>query len=193
MKKPSRTPRPLLAGLLVIAGAVTLAGCGSGVDSGGLTAADRNAAQRAMNALQGSNIPLQLINLTATARQAPAVCRVHLASRKPRTFNVYVFWIPYLGVQSYTWLNMTITADPSRDRFHLGTAATALPGGVLTRDGKTVAAGTADFDTPLALYGPDQVRKNNQVLVAHGGNVFSSPGAKCQVLANGYLRLLPNP
>jgi hypothetical protein len=28
--------------------------------------------------------------------------------------------------------------------------------------------------------------------MAHGGNVFSKPGAKCQVLQNGYLRLVPN-
>ena len=193
MKRSSRTPRALLAALLVVAGVVTLAGCGGGVDSGGFTAADRNAAQAAMDALQGSNIPLQLINLTATAREAPAVCRVHLESRKPSTFNVYIFWIPYLGVQSYSWLNMTITGDPSRDTFHLGTAPVVLPGGVLSLDGKTVASGSADFDTPLALYGPRQARKNHQAVVAHGGDVFAKPGAKCQVLANGYLRLLPNP
>jgi hypothetical protein len=76
-----------------------------GADSGGFSAADRNAAQTAMNSLQTSNIPTQLINLSATAGLAPAACQVHLVSTKPHTFKVYVFWIPYVGPQSYSWLD----------------------------------------------------------------------------------------
>lgn len=184
----------MCVGALGIVGVASLAGCGSGgVDSGGLSAGDRKAAQAALDALQNSNISLQLINLSATALTAPTTCRVHLESRKQSTFKVYVFWVPYIGSQTYTWLNMTITKDASRDKFHLGTAPPVLPGGLLTPGGKSVARGSADYDTPLSLYGPQQARRNRQVLMAHAGNVFAKPGAKCQVLKNGYLRLMPNP
>jgi hypothetical protein len=55
-----------------------------------------------------------------------------------------------------------------------------------------IAPELADFDTPLSKYGPAQDKKNQEVLMAHAGNVFEKPTSKCQVLMNGYLRLLPN-
>ena len=99
-----------------------LAGCGEGVDSGGLTANDRNAAQAAMDALQASNISRQLVTLSNTAGRAPAACRVRLESKNPATFEVYVFWVPYIGPLSYTWLNMRIEKNVAEDKFHLGSA-----------------------------------------------------------------------
>jgi hypothetical protein len=144
-----------------------------------------------MDVLQDTNIPRQLINFTSTAGLAPATCRVHVQSRDPHTFRLYIFWIPYLGAQSYIWLNATIAPDKARDRFHVETEAPVLPGGTLTPDRKDIIPGSADYDTPLALYGPQQVEKNRQVLRAHAGNVFAKPRAKCQVLQNGYLRLVP--
>jgi hypothetical protein len=178
--------------VLGVAAAAFLAGCGSDVDSGGLSAGDRNAAQAAMDALQQSNIPRQLVNFTSTAGLAPATCRIRLESRSPHTFRVYIFWIPYVGSQSYIWLDMKLAEDTARDRFHVGTEAPVLPSGTLSPDRKTVAPGSLDYDTPLARYGPRQAERNRRVLMAHGGNVFSKPGAKCQVLQNGYLRLVPN-
>jgi len=175
-----------------VAAAALLAGCGSDVDSGGLSTGDRDAAQAAMDALQRSNIPRQLVNFTSTAGLAPAACRVRLETRSPHTFRVYIFWIPYVGAQSYIWLNMKIAENTARDTFHVGTAAPVLPSGTLSADRKSVARGSQDYDTPLARYGPRQAERNRRVLMAHAGNVFTKPGAKCQILQNGYLRLLPN-
>jgi hypothetical protein len=181
-----------LCSVTIASAAVILSGCGSGVDSGGLTSSDRAAAKAALDALRPSNIPKQLVDITSTAGRAPAACRVHLISRKAGTFKVYVFWIPYIGPQSYTWLTMTVAKDSSRDDFDLGTAPTVLPGGVQLPGGKTVAPPLVDYDTPLSQYGPRQAKINQRVLMSHAGTVFTKPGANCQVLMNGYLRLVPN-
>jgi hypothetical protein len=180
-----------------LAAVLALAGCGGSgggpVDSGGLTAGDRNEAQAAMDALQSSNLPHTLISLTGKSWKAPTTCRVHLASKNPSTFDVYIFWVPYFGQQSYIWLNMTLTKDATKDRFHLGTAPPVLPGGIVLPGGKGIAPGSLDYDAPLSGYGPEQVRKNRAAIAAHAGRAFAKPGGSCQILANGYLRLLPNP
>jgi hypothetical protein len=178
--------------MVAAAGALALAGCGSdGVDSGGLTAGDRKTAQRAVDSLQNSNISDQLVAITRWVQSAPAACRVRLASRNPSTFEVYVFWIPWLAATPYVWLNMNLTDDPRTSTFHLGTAQPVLPGGRLKRDGRTVNRASVDT-TLLSRYGPEQARKSRQILRAHGGDVFAKPGARCQVLQNGSIRLLPN-
>ena len=179
-------------GLAGLAGAVALAGCGGGVDSGGLSAGDRKAAQAAMDGLQGSNITTQLVSLSTTAGRVPAACRVHLESRDPLTFKVYVFWIPFIGPQAYTWLQMTLTKNVSEDRFHLGTAEAVSPSGVQLANGEIVAPSASNYD-PLSMGGKRQEQRNRRALKAHAGDVFSKPGANCQVLMNGYLRLVPNP
>jgi hypothetical protein len=184
--------RGALAVVLATAAIVALAGCGSeAVDSGGLTSSDRKAAQTAMDALQGSNISLQLVAITEQVQSVPAACRVRLVARHPSTFRVYVFWIPWLGSSPYTWLDMTITKDASQGTFHLGTSKPVLPGGRLTPNGRSVDPWSLDT-TLLSHYGPEQAKKNREVLLAKGGNVFSKPGARCQVLMNGGLRLVPN-
>ncbi len=141
-----------------------------------------------MDALQASNISRQLLTLSNTAGRAPAACRVRLQSKNPATFEVYVFWIPYVGPLSYTWLNMRIEENVAEDKFHLGSAE-VLP---KANRGGTGAALGANYE-PLSTGGARQMRQNHAVLMAHAGNVFSKPGANCQVLMNGYLRLLPNP
>jgi hypothetical protein len=182
--------RAVLFALLV---ACVLAFCGgSRADSGGLTAGDRNAAQAALSALNGSNVSLQLVNLTLEAQAVPAACRVHLVSRTPSAFKVYLFWIPWYGSGTYTWLNMSIRKNPSLDTFLLGMAKPVLPGGVLAPNGRSIPAYTLDT-TLLSRYGPAQAKKNHAVLMAHAGSAFAKPGAKCQVLNNGDLRLIPNP
>jgi hypothetical protein len=144
-----------------------------------------------MDRLAKSNIAIQLVTITDTVQSVPGACRVHLVSRDPSTFRVYVFWTPWLGSQPYTWLDMTLSEDVSRDTFHLGTAKPVLPGGRLDPNGRNVNPWTVDT-TLLSRYGPQQARKNREMLVSHAGNVFSKPRAKCQVLTNGELRLLPN-
>lgn len=191
MKAHAAIGQAALLGLAGIVGAVALTGCGGGVDSGGLSAKDRSAAQAAMNALQGSNITTQLVSLSTTAGRVPAACRVHLQSTSPRTFKVYVFWVPFIGPQGYTWLQMTLGENVAEDKFHLGTAEAVLPSGIQLPDGRIVAPSESNYD-PLSMGGKRQVARNRQMLKAHAGDVFSKPGANCQVLMNGYLRLLPN-
>jgi hypothetical protein len=176
-------------GVLVLA----LAGCGSdSVDSGGFTAHDRTGAQSALDELQNSNISLQLVTITRWVQNAPAACRIHLVSRNPNTYKVYVFWIPYLAAEPYVWINMKVTKDPQTSTFHLGTAdPVLLPGGRLSANGRSVNPLSVDT-TLLSRYGAQQARKSQKTLVAHGGDVFAKPGAKCQLLTNGSLRLLPN-
>jgi hypothetical protein len=167
---PSR--RRLAVALLALVGGGAFSGCGGGgPDSGGLTAGERGDAQAAMDALQHSNIPLQLVGLTTVAGLAPAACRVHLVSRDPNTFKVYVFWVPIQRARPYSWLAMTIAKDPARDAFHLGTARLTAPKAV----------------------GGRRKRVDRRAISAHAGDTFAKPGAACQVLMNGYLRLLPNP
>jgi hypothetical protein len=178
--------------IVTAAGVLALAGCGSdAVDSGGLTARERETAQSAVDSLQHSNISLQLVNITRWVQSVPAACRIRLASRNPSTFKVYIFWIPWLAAAPYVWLNMKLTDDPRTSTFHLGTAQPVLPGGRLNRDGRTVNRASVDT-TLLSRYGPEQARKSRQILVARGGDVFAKPGARCQVLENGSIRLLPN-
>ena len=178
--------------IVVAAGVLALAGCTSdAVDSGGLTAPERKTAQSAMDALQDSNISLQLVTITRWVQSAPAACRIRLVSGNPSTFKVYVFWIPWLAATPYVWLNMNLTNDPRTSTFHLDTAQPVLPGGRLNRDGRTVNRASVDT-TLLSRYGPQQARKSREILVAHGGDVFAKPGARCQLLKNGSLRLLPN-
>ena len=164
----------------------------AGVDSGGLTAGDRKSAQDALSALHGSNVALQLVTTTKIVESTPAACRVHLDSTSPATFRVYVFWIPWLGSETYTWLDMKVTKDPKQDTFVMGTAKPVLPGGILTANGRSVDPYSQDT-TLLSKYGPQQAKRNQQVLIEHAGNAFQKPGARCQVLQNGDLRLLPNP
>ena len=197
MSRMTGTSAGMRARLLVVTAlamlVLVLAGCGSAsVDSGGLTAHDRKAAQAAMHGLQGSNIPLQLVAITRWVQNAPAACRIRLESRKPDTYKLYVFWIPYLAAEPYVWLDMKVTADPRTSTFHLGTSEPVLlPGGRLTADGRAVNPRSVDT-TLLSRYGPQQVRKSQKTLRAHGGDVFAKPSAPCQLLTNGSLRLLPN-
>ncbi len=181
-----------LAQLATLAGTLVLAACGTTtVDSSGLSSADRGAAQTALSALDGSNIPLLVLAISGDVQEAPVACRLHLVTHQPRTFKVYMFWIPWLAGEDYTWLNMTLSEDRSHDRFHLGSAHPVLPGGQLSANGRSIVPGTVDTNL-LSKYGRQQLKKNHEVLVAHAGDVFTQPGSGCQVLRNGDLRLLPN-
>lgn len=160
------------------------------VGSGSLSAVEREAAQTALDALQDSNISLQLTTITTRwAQNIPATCRVGLVSRSPDRFKVYVFWVPWLAAEPYIWLNVDLRNRPGT--FSLGTTQPVLPGGRLTKNGRTVNRLSVDT-TLLARYGPEQAKKGREILVAHGRAVLALPGAPCQVLKNGSLRLLPD-
>jgi hypothetical protein len=154
------------------------------VKSGGLTRGERVDAQAAMDALQNSNISFQLVAISRWVQSVPAACRIRVVPGNPSMYKVYVFWIPSLAANPYVWLDMNVTNDPRTSTFHLGAVQPVLSG-PLNADGRTV-------DTSLlSRYGPEQARRSRQMLAAHGGDVFAKPGAKCQVLKNGSLRLLP--
>jgi hypothetical protein len=160
--------------------------------SGGLTSDERAGAQSALDSLQDSNISLQLVTITTRwAQSVPTACRVALESRSPRTYRVYVFWTPWLAAVPYVWLTMNVTADPRTSTFQLGTSETVLPGGRLVSNGRKVNRLSVDT-TLLSRYGAEQAQKGHELLVAQGGDVFTKPGAGCQVLKNGSLRLVPN-
>jgi hypothetical protein len=149
--------------LVGVATTVVLAGCGSGsaqVDRGGFTASDRKVAQAVLDTLRQTNIPTTLAVLTTAAATAPAVCKMHLVSAKPRTFKLFIFWIPssLSPGATYTWLEATIGQQVLQDTFHIG---------------------HSDANAPKA-----------QVLKSHSGDAFSKPVEECQLLINGYLRLL---
>jgi hypothetical protein len=180
------------AQLLLVAaiGALALAGCTSdSADSDGLSRLERNTAQSALDSLQDSNISDQLVTITRWVQSPPAACRVRLVSRNPSTYRVYVFWIPWLAAAPYVWLDMNVADDPHESTFHLGTSQPVLPGGRLNRDGRTINRASVDT-TLLSRYGAPQARKSQQILKANGGDVFEKPGATCQLLQNGSLRLL---
>jgi hypothetical protein len=188
-----RVRRAALAGAGLLALALALAGCGGGgKDSGGLTAHDRKAAQTAVDGLRGSNIAYQMVTITRWVQNPPSACRIHLASRNPDTYAVYVFWTPYLAAEPYVWLNMKLTGDPKTSSFQMGTSEPVLlPGGKLSANGQKVNPLSVDT-TLLSRYGPKQVEKTRKTLRAHGGDAFAKPGAGCQLLTNGSLRLVPN-
>ena len=187
--------------LVAAAGVLALAGCSShaahssaqsSAGSGDLTAKDRQAAQSALDGLQNSNISLQLVSITKWVQSVPAACQVGLVSRSPTEFQVYVFWVPWLAAEPYAWLNMNLTSDPRTSTFHLGTVEPVLSGGRLEKNGRKISPGSIDT-TLLSRYGPQQARRGRAILAAHAGGVFAKPSARCQVLQDGSLRLLPNP
>ena len=135
----------------------------------------RTAAQSALDELQNSNISLQLVTITRWVQNVPAACRIHLVSRNPDTYKVYVFWIPYLAAEPYVWLNMKVTNDPGRARSTSARPSRcSLPGGRLSANGRSVNPLSVDT-TLLSRYGPQQARKSHETLVAHGGDVFAKP------------------
>ena len=185
------TVRALLL-LATIAGVLALAGCGNTpIAADGLSSKDRKAAQAALDKLQNSNISTQLLNLTLQAQNVPAACQIREVPEKPGTYEVYVFWIPWLAVEPYAWITMHLTGDPHTSTFHLETTEPILPGGRLNKDGQTINRGSVDT-TLLSRYGAEQAKKSQLLLRKHGGNVFAKPSAPCQLLKNGSLRLLPS-
>jgi hypothetical protein len=151
---------------VLLTAAVTLAGCGNArPDQEGFTASDRKTAQAALNSLEKTSIPPTLIHVTQTAAVLPSVCQVHLETRNPTRFRLVATWVPpYVKqlAQTYTWLEVGFSKEGiAADSFHLGN----IPG-----------------DVPKA--------QALRALKSHYKDVFVKPSAECQILMNGYLKLL---
>jgi hypothetical protein len=145
---------------VVVSALATTAGCGSTADLGGFTRGDRAAAQSALDTLQQTSIPTTLVVLTNTAGTVPTVCRVHLESVRPRTFALFVFWRPSKRAVGGTYTWFRATI---LDHVRQDTFHT----GYVSR-----RAGEAS------------------VLKSHRGDAFAKPSEPCEILMNGYLRLL---
>ena len=157
------------------------------VGAGGLSAQQRRDAQAAVDGLQDSNISLQLVTIsTRWVQSVPATCRIRPVSAN--AYKVYLFWVPWLAAEPYVWLDMRVTNDPKTSTFHLGATQPVLPGGRLTKNGRNVNRLSVDT-TLLSRYGEEQAKKGRQIMLAHGGDVFAKPGASCEVLKNGAIRL----
>jgi hypothetical protein len=139
-----------------------LAGCGGAqVDSGGFTAGDRKDAEAVLETLRHTSIPTTLVSITNTGGIAPSECRIHRQSTNPRTFRLFLFWTPL---------------DPK----HTGNTYTWLEATI----GKDV------LQDAFRVGHSGGSSTNVQALKSRHRNVFSKPVAQCEVLMNGYLRLL---
>jgi hypothetical protein len=111
--------------------------------------------------LEQTSVPTTLVTLTNTAGAAPSICRVHLESTNPRRFKLFLFWVPSKLARGATYSWFVAS---------LGTD--------VVED---------SFHTGYANRGA----RKSQVLRSHAGDVLSRPSERCEVLMNGYLRLLP--
>jgi hypothetical protein len=105
--------RVRLAPAVLLVGGAFLAGCGGSakVDSGGFTAGDRKAAQKALDTLSKTAVLTAAVNLVATVG-VPDACRVHIERRDPLTFKLFMSWIPDEGsLRTHAWLQAVIGPD----------------------------------------------------------------------------------
>jgi peroxiredoxin len=109
---------------LLIAGAIatSLVGCGgsggqtsTGVDKGGFTQKQRDAAQTGLDTLQ--HMSVSAIVLQTTTSKGLPVCRIHLARKSPAIFDLLLVWIPkgqYATSATgnrYAWLRLRFKAQ----------------------------------------------------------------------------------
>jgi hypothetical protein len=145
---------PVIVSLLLTA-------CGSrGVDAGGFTASDRKAAQSGLDTLQSTSVSTMIVQLSAT-NQIPAVCLVHLESRDPQTFRVFIAWEPRGNFKqadtgnNYSWLTILLSSSGLKgNNWHLDNSPT------------------------------------KGALVAAYGDATTKPVDRCEILAAGGVRVL---
>jgi hypothetical protein len=133
---------------------------GSTTDKGGFTSADRAAAQVVLDSLQQTSIPTTLVVFTNTAGTVPVACRIHLESKNPPRYTLFILWRPSMRAVggTYTWFRATLGRDAAQDTFASG-------------------------------YVPRRVRQS-RVLSSQRRDAFARPNEPCEILMNGYLRLL---
>jgi hypothetical protein len=142
--------------------------CGSKpkVDSGGFTAAERQAAQTALDLLQRTSIPRTVVATSFQSGQAPTTCVILPKAGAKGIFKLFVAWKPnrpdFMSV-AQSALEATIGESSStNDQFHI----TQFGGGGLHPKPEPVNI-AADFQRA----------------------VLAKPAETCEVLENGHLRL----
>jgi len=152
----------------LLLGALGLCACGGGraTDSGGFTAAQRSAAQAALDLVQQTAIPRRVVALSFQAGTAPSTCTV-LPAATPGTFRLLLAWAPdqpgYLTMP-HSVLSATIDeTSAKKDSFDVTT-----------------------FRTRLGKAAPEPTGVNANFVRA----ALSKPAEQCDVLENGKLQLV---
>jgi peroxiredoxin len=114
-----RTARLVQTLLTALAIAASLAACGGGgvggVDKGGFTQEQRDAAQAGLDTLQHMSVSAIVVQTTTT--EGLPFCRVHLVRKSPATFELLLAWIPRGQFSTsatsnrYAWLRTTLNAQ----------------------------------------------------------------------------------
>ena len=114
--------------------------------------------------------------ITKIVESIPSACRVHLVSKRPGD-------VP--GLRVLDSVARLAAVHVARHDGHQGSGAGHVPPG----DGEARASRRAadgeraerrsllEDTTLLSRYGPQQAKKNQEVLMAHAGNAFEKPGA----------------
>jgi len=165
-----RPVRLIAAWSAVLAIAGLLAGCGGGasVDKGGFSSSDRVTAQAALDALQKTSISGALLRLAHAADFPPTACFVHLTAQEPARFELFLYWQPYTSYNRY---------ENARSDYIFFDSSI---GADLKSDVFHVAFN--QWQTPLI----DALDQNLPKAVS------TKPFEKCELLENGYVRLLPS-
>jgi hypothetical protein len=123
--RPLRRLALLLAGVLSVA---ALSGCGGGgtVDKGGFTLDDRNAASKVLSLLAKTSVYTAAMKMSLTQGAPPTDCLVHIQTRKPLTFRVFMAWVsqrPQSEVEAqaraYSWLDAVMSPEGLKDDYEL--------------------------------------------------------------------------
>jgi hypothetical protein len=101
-----------VAGIVVASSAVAVAGCGGGAtDEGGFTRNDRDAAAKVLGLLARTSVYTAASKMSLTQGGPPTDCFVHIQTRKPLTFRVFMTWVsarPISEVEAqaraYSWI-----------------------------------------------------------------------------------------
>jgi hypothetical protein len=107
--------------LLVAGAAILLAGCGGGsssVDSSGYSASDRRAANEVLGILARTAVWQAAAQATYTNGSVPAACSLHIVSKDPRKFKLFITWIPAEGLnRRYAYLEAVIGPEGLREDY----------------------------------------------------------------------------
>ena len=155
-----RAARLALSLLVSVVIASSLAACGGGgsggVDKGGFTQAQRDAAQTGLNTLLHTSVAAIVLQ-TTTSKGLP-VCRIHLARKNPAIFELLLVWIPkgqYATSATgnrYAWLRMSLNDQgPDLRTWNFGNSP--------------------DYATVKAAYGDTLSRPIEPCIVLNNGSV----------------------
>jgi hypothetical protein len=105
-----------------VASAALLSACGGGrgVDAGGFSAGDRKAARAVLTLLAQTAVYVTATETSYTEGFPPTACAVHIETRKPLTFKVFMSWVPPRGTnRTYSWLQAVIAPEGLKQAYSL--------------------------------------------------------------------------